>query len=312
MTLPDRIKRQTGLHALVDGIPFQLPINSEKTPALMAAFTINADKAKALMPGEEVHPFRLWGNKGLLVITVVDYRITDIGNYIEFSIAIACTHGSKPAPQFLPAVFQKQFGTGQYVFDLPVSTEISVKGGKGIWGMPKHQANMNFIIGEKTISSQYDLDGQLVMKVEVAKPQKAWLPLNMGAANYCAFRGMLMKSYIYFQGKLGFSLFKPGSARLILGNHPRIQLLKELEINPNPLFSGFFPETRGVLDDYFECWFLGYNQPPTEKPEGFESVINLGLGKEWLDPPHDISDDNTATTNLNQGVYQYESTSVAR
>ena len=38
------------------------------------------------------------------MITVIDYRVTDIGKYIEFSIAIACTHGRKPAPPILPAL----------------------------------------------------------------------------------------------------------------------------------------------------------------------------------------------------------------
>jgi hypothetical protein len=40
-----------------------------------------------------------------------------------------------------------------------------------------------------------------------------------------------------------------------------------------------------MLDDYFESWFLSYEQPPKESMEGFESVIDLGLGQEWLEPP---------------------------
>ncbi len=291
MGIPKRIQQQTGLYSLVDHIPFELPVNSDQTPALMAAFTINADKAKALLPGKELHPFRLW-NKSLLLITVIDYRITDIGKYIEFSIGIVCTQGAKPAPRLIPGLLMKQFNTGQYVFDLPVSSEISVKGGKGIWGMPKHQANLNFIIGEQTVSSQYDLDGQLAMKIEVKKPKKAWFPLNMSGTNYCQFRGMLMKSYVYFQGKLGFFLFKPGSAVLTIGSHPRLQPLKELEISPEPLFAGFFPETKGILDDHFECWFLGYDQLPQKPPEGLESVVNLGLSEEWLDPPQEHSEES--------------------
>ncbi|MDB5802550.1 MAG: hypothetical protein JWL63_3489 [Rhodocyclales bacterium] len=284
MGRPKRLKEQAGRYALVDGIPFQLPVNSFKSPALMAAFSIDADKAAALMPGNELHPFRLW-NKGLLVITVVNYVETNIGKYIEYSIAIACTHGSKPAPRLLPAMFMKTFGTGQYVFDLPVSTEVSVKGGKGIWGMPKHQANLDFIVGDEWVSSQYDLDGQLAMRIDVARPKKAWLPMNMGAVNYCAFRGLLMASYIYFKGKLGFSLMKKGSARLTIGDHPRMQPLKSLGISEHPLFCGFFPETAGVLDDHFEAWFLSEKTPPAKPMEGTESVVNLEQKQEWLAPP---------------------------
>ena len=157
MAIPQRIRNYTGRYSLVDGIPFQMPVRCQKSPVLMAIFTIDADKAAKLIPGNEVFPFRLW-SRGLLVITVIDYLKTNIGKYIEFSIAIACTHGKGPAPRLLPVAFQKHFGLGQYVYDLPVSTEISVKGGKGIWGMPKHQANLNYIVGPDKVSSQYELE----------------------------------------------------------------------------------------------------------------------------------------------------------
>jgi len=278
-----RLERQRGTHGLVDGIPFSLPVNCEHSPALFAVFPVNLEKARALLPGTEVHPLRLW-NKGLLVVSVIDYRVTDIGKYIEFSIAIACTHGRKPAPRLLPALFMGAYGTGQFVVDLPVSTEISVKGGKGIWGMPKHQANLNYIVGDRTVSSQYDLDGQLCMKIEIDRPA-SWLPFRTGAANYCQFRGMLVKSYIYFKGKVGFHLFKKRSARLTLGDHPRMAPFRALEIEPRPIATAFIPEATGLLDDYFESWFLNFSTAPTLQPEGMESVIDLGLGQDWLEPP---------------------------
>ncbi|WP_224366104.1 acetoacetate decarboxylase family protein [Hyalangium versicolor] len=283
--MPRRIKQQTGRFSKVDGIPYELPINSRSSPALMAAFTLDVRKAAQLLPGNEVHPLRLWGNKGALLVTVIDYRDTDIGPYIEFSVAIACTHGRKPAPPVLPLLFQKHYGLGQYVVDLPVSSEISVKGGKGIWGMPKHQANLDFRIGERTISSQYDQDGKLAVRIEIDRPGKAWLPLRASGANYCQFRGMLMKSFIYFRGKFAFCLGKKASARLTLGDHPRVQPLKQLGLASKPFFVGFFPQSSGVLDDHFEAWFLSHPQLPESQPEGLESVVGLGLSQKWLAPP---------------------------
>jgi hypothetical protein len=285
MSIPKRLERQAGRFALVDGIPFALPVNCDKSPALFAVFPINADKARALLPGNEIHPLRLW-RKGLLVVSVIDYRVTDIGKYIEFSIAVACTHGARPAPLLLPALFQKLYGTGQFVLDLPVSTEISVKGGKGIWGMPKHQANLDYIINERTVSSQYDLDGQLCMKIEIDRPAKAWLYFSADAANYCQFRGMLMRSYVHFRGKVGLSIFRKGSARLTLGSHRRIQFLQDLEIEPDPIVTAFIPAASGLLDDYFESWFLSFPAPLAAPLEGLESVVNLGMGQDWLAPPN--------------------------
>jgi len=284
--LPARLRDQNGRHALVDGIPFELPVHSERTPALMAGFPIDAERAARLLPGIELHPFTLFG-RGLLIVTVVDYRITSIGKYIEFSIAIACTRGRRPAPPILPLLFQKTFGLGQYVYDLPVSTEISVKGGKGIWGMPKHQASLDFQISDRTVSSQYDIDGALAMRIEIDRPRGPMLPLvNIPAANYCAFRGMLYKSYIYFNGKLGMSLGGAGAARLTLGRQPSMRTLADLNIGAKPVFTAFLPATHGVLDDHFECWFLSFDRLPAQQPEGMESVVNLGLGQTWPKPPH--------------------------
>lgn len=285
MATPRRQKRLTGRHAFVDGIHFTMPVNSRDSSSMIAAFPINWDKARALIPPGDVHPFRLW-NRGLLVVTVIDYRQTDIGAYIEYSLAIACTKGARPAPRLLPALLMSFFGTGQYVFDLPVSTEISVKGGKGIWGMPKHQANLDFVIGTEWVSSQYDLDGHMVSRFDVRRPKSAWLPLNMGAVNYCVFRDMMMKSIIYFNGKAGVHLLQPGSARLVLGTHPRADVIRALEVDPKPIFAAYIPEVLGLLDDYFECWFVTLEEEPA-KPfsEGLEVTYPLGYGRDWLPPP---------------------------
>jgi hypothetical protein len=285
MRLPRRIGAETGRYSLVDGIQFELPVASHHSPALMAAFTIDAAKAAELLPGRELHPLLLWDNRGLLMITVVDYTSTNIGKYIEFSIAIFVTHGLRPAPALLPLLFQKRYDIGQYVYDLPVSTEISVKGGKGIWGMPKHQANLDFRIDPRAVSSQYDLDGQLAMRITIRRPRWTKLHISMSAANFCQFRGMLMKSTIYFHGHIGVNLLPAAAAELIIGDSPRTAPLGALGISRRPLFTAFFPSSAGTLDDHYEGWFLSSEKPPSTEPEGMESVFNLGLSQAWLPPP---------------------------
>lgn len=284
MAIPARQQRLYGRHALVDGIPYIMPVSSAQAPVLTAAFSIDLKAARQLLPCSELHPFQLW-RRGVLIITVVDCKVTDTGHYIEYSIAIACTRGVRPAPRLLPGLFFGLFGTGQYIWDIPVSSEAAARGGRGIWGMPKHQASLDFVIGNQWVSSQYDLDGQMMMRLDVQKPASAWLPLNMGAVNYCAFRGMLVKSYPYFKGRIGFSLFRAGSARLYIGDHPRMAPLKTLDINPVPIFSGFMPSSYGVLDDHLECWFVTSVDPVATAMPGLETTFSLGLSRQWLTPP---------------------------
>jgi Acetoacetate decarboxylase (ADC) len=287
MTIPRRQRRLRGRFAKVDEIPFEMPIDSRDTNALMALFSIDGRAAEAIIGGEEVHAFHLLNGRGVLVITVVNYTNTDIGAYVEFSIAIACTHGFRPAPRMLPALLRKTFGTGQYVVDLPVSTEVSVKGGKGIWGMPKHQASLDFTVGDDQVSSQYDLDGVLAMRIEIDRPPGISLPLSIGAVNYCSFRGLLMKSSVYFKGSAQFRAVRgmKDAAHLYLGPHPRMEPLKDLDVDPDPIATAFLSHAYGVLDDHFEGSFETYRRPPAGTPEGLESVVDLGESQTWLPRP---------------------------
>ncbi|MEU3555778.1 acetoacetate decarboxylase family protein [Streptomyces fragilis] len=283
---PRRQRRLAGRHALVDGIPFRMPVNSNVSPVLMAAFPVDRRAAARLLPGGELHPLTLPGGHGLLVVTVIDYRSTDIGRYIEYSIALACTHGPRPAPPLLPGLLPRAFGTGQYVLDLPVSSEISVKGGKGIWGMPKHQANLDFTVTDSTVSSTYEVDGRAGTRIEVERPPATALPLRTGAVNYCAFRGMLMRSVVYFEGAADVAVGRGARARLVVGDAPRVAALHGLGIGEQPLFTCYLPSSRGVLDDHVACWFLTDPRPGRTWGEPLTSVVGLGLSRDWPAPPH--------------------------
>jgi hypothetical protein len=261
-----------------------MPVQANRAAAMVAAFPIDADKAAALLPGNQVHPLRIWKH-GLLILTVVDYRDTNIGKYIEYSIAIGCTYGQRPAPPLVPLFLTGLYGTGGWVIDMPVSTLISVKGGRGIWGMPKHQANLNFLEGSEVISSQYDADGQLAIYLEMKRPKSVCLPISIGSTGYSSFRGLMTRSTIYFKGKAGFWLLKKGSARLVVGSSPYVQALKTLGIETEPILTMYFPQVVGVLDDYFETWFLSFEKKPESAPSGLETVVNLPLSEEWLPPP---------------------------
>jgi hypothetical protein len=289
--VPRRQERLRGQHAFADGIKYVMPVNSDDSPVLMAAFPINKRAAAAVLPGTEMRPFSL-GGKGLLVVTVVNYKSTDIGKYIEYSLAIAITHGSRPAPPILPLLFQRTFRLGQFVVDLPVSTEVSVKGGKGIWGMPKHQANLDFVVTDSTVSALYEQDGKLGCYIEIerpAAPSPLALPLKLAASNYCVFRNMLWKSDIYFEAIGDIALGAQAKARLILGDVPGVEPLKELQVETKPVFTAWLPQAHGILDDHYEAWFLTAPTPleaaALQGGDMLDSVTDLGQSQEWLAPP---------------------------
>jgi hypothetical protein len=288
VTLPTRQRALADQYALVDDIGFEMPVNSVDSPALMAGFTVGYDRAAAMLPGREMRLVRLPRGRALLLVTVIHYVTTDIGAYVEFSIAFACYH-RRAGAHFLGTVLREgSSAVGQYVWDLPVSTLVSVKGGKGIWGMPKHQANLDFRITDHEMSSQYDLDGKLCMRVTVRRPGGMKIPVrNVGATNYCQFRGMLMKSSVYFSDQVEIAFGSRAHAEIMLGDHPRVAPLRDLEIADSPLFVACLPHSHGVLDDHCEAWFLTNPSAPdpARPPEGMASVVDLLTDETWLPPP---------------------------
>jgi hypothetical protein len=288
MRYPRRQRALAGTYGLVDGIPFDLPVNSSDSPALMAAFTVDRRKAQALLPGSELRAMALPGGRGLLLVTVIEYRTTDIGAYVEFSIAIGCVHRRLGDGMFRTLLSERASAFGQYVWDLPVSSLVSVKGGKGIWGMPKHQANLDFRVTDEEMSSQYDLDGELCMRISVQRPTGLTIPLsNLAATNYCQFRGMLWKSTIVFSDRVEVGVGRRAGGRLLLGPHPRMAPLRDLDVADQPFAVACLPHSHGILDDHIEGWFLtsATAPDPGSPPQGLAGVVDLPISQDRLPAP---------------------------
>jgi Acetoacetate decarboxylase (ADC) len=283
MIISHRQRWITDRYANVDGIPFRMPVGTRASPALIAGFSVDAARAGELLPSQELTPLRFRG-RSLLVIAVVNYLDTVIGRYVEFCIGVLCVRSQGSLASRLSRGLLS--GVGVYIYDLPVSTEISVKGGLGIWGMPKRQANLDFVVGDDTVSSQYDLDGQLVMRIDIPRPKHTRLPLRAGSFGYGSYRGMLTRSRIRMRGAAGVCVGRGSRARLAIGDHERAVALKRLDVCPAPVFTAFLPAMSGVLDDHVETWFLTADQPPEPPPVGLPDVVRLGLGQRWLAPPN--------------------------
>jgi hypothetical protein len=154
--------------------------------------------------------------------------------------------------------------------------------------MPKHQANLDFRLLPHEVSSQYDLDGRLCARITVARSGGLRIPMrNLGATNYCQFRGMLMKSRVSFSDRAEVAVGKRAHGQLLIGDHPRMDPLRALGISDSPSFVACMPHSHGVLDDHCESWFLTDRRAPdaARPPQGLESVVGLPSDDSWLPPP---------------------------
>ena len=98
-----------------------------------------------------------------------------------------------------------------------------------------------------------------------------------------------MKSSIYFTDRAEVAVGPFAKAQLLIGDHPRMDPLRTLDMSSKALFTACLPHSKGVLDDHFESWFITSSKAiqPGEQwgGDGLDSVYDLPNSTEWLDPP---------------------------
>ena len=124
--------------------------------------------------------------------------------------------------------------------------------------MPKHQANLDFVVTDSTVSAQYDKDGQLGCYIEIERPADrcGLLRSNLPPPTTASSGACCWKSDIYFEATGDIALGAQAKARLILGDAPGVEPLKALQVGSKPVFTAWLPQAHGVLDDHYEAWFL--------------------------------------------------------
>ena len=83
-----------------------------------------------------------------------------------------------------------------------------------------------------------------------------------------------MKSSIYFTDRAEVAVGPFAKAQLLIGDHPRMDPLRTLDMSSKALFTACLPHSNGVLDDHFESWFI---TSPTRLTR-----VNGGVATTWI------------------------------
>ena len=248
VSIPKRLMRQPGRHALVDGIPFRLPVNSEQTPALMAAFPIDADRGRGADPRQRAAPAAALGQP---------WRARDHRHQLRshrHRPATSSTRSRSPAPtasarrrrccrrccqrplrhrpvRVRSAGEQRDLGQGRQ----------GHLGDAEAPGEPRLRHHRRRPSAASTTSTASWRCGSTI-----DRPQRRRLCRSTHR------RGELLPvprhadevlHLLPRQGRLQLPLQPRSAADLIIGDHPRVAPLKQLEIGePDPLFTAWLPQ----------------------------------------------------------------------
>ncbi|MFF9587283.1 acetoacetate decarboxylase family protein [Streptomyces achromogenes] len=119
--------------------PVDVPVRYYDSSAAHLCFPVDADTARALLPGVTwMTPSRL-GRRALAVLSLYEHRCTTIGPYTEISLSVLVDDLWRPRPYDVALDLLRRVDlrrTGRYVVSLAVTSEEARAVAREIWGQP--------------------------------------------------------------------------------------------------------------------------------------------------------------------------------
>jgi hypothetical protein len=149
----------------------------------------NLRKLKRLLPDWRFVPAQAAPGVGSVVLIALEYYDTDINPYNEFLIGIVLNSpyfAPIPGYNLLRQYLARFFNV--YVYHLPVTTEIALRGGIDFYNFPKFIADIDFSDTEKQITCDLSRDGERILTMSGEKVPTGYLGEMKFMANLYQYR----------------------------------------------------------------------------------------------------------------------------
>ncbi|HEX6492709.1 MAG TPA: acetoacetate decarboxylase family protein [Candidatus Dormibacteraeota bacterium] len=235
------------LRSLPGGDGVAIPLDIHRADLFVAYFPARLDAVAPLIPAG-LHPADFGENRTAIAIGGINYLETAIGPYGEVGVMVPCTEGppapgveTTPLATFVP-------GFGYYVLQLPVTTALSVRVGRGVWGFPKFLADIEFerVPGYQRVRLARGGSTILTLRVpQLGVPVRDLRPWVF----YTVLGTELLK--VSMDCRCVYQVLPAGpGARLELGDHDGIaHQLRGLGMSEQPLFTMNYLYFAGRIPD---------------------------------------------------------------
>ncbi|MBK5092496.1 MAG: acetoacetate decarboxylase family protein [Actinobacteria bacterium] len=173
----------------VDGGTASFPIFYRDARMFTIMLPANLLKLKRMLPDVRFVPAQVAPGVGAVGLTAFEYYDTDIKPYNEFSMEIFLN-----SPYFAPVpgynVLRQYFARlySVYIYHLPVTTEIALRGGIDFYNYPKFLAGIEFSDTERRITCDLSRDGENILTVSGEKVRTGYLGEMKFLCNLYHFR----------------------------------------------------------------------------------------------------------------------------
>jgi hypothetical protein len=221
---------------VIQGREVGFPVVVRDASSGAAAFAVDAAAARRWLPGPELEVVEAWPGKVLLSLAFIDYRDNDLGDYDEVSVALFVRErgAARGLPVLGPLLQLARGRLGTYIHRLPVTQAFTCEAGRTLWGFPKQVQQIRIERAGGKATCTWEADGGRVLRLVLPCRGGRRLP-DSEMVTYSWIGGAAHRTR-FVSGAEGFG-FRPGGARLELGDHALAAELRAVGLPRGALFS---------------------------------------------------------------------------
>lgn len=240
------LRRAEAPLALTDTIAkrYTFPTLYGDVTCAMGIFLCDYEKARRMMLHPSITPVRMPRGRAIVAFSCYAYKqVLGVPPYNEIAMTIPVLVESRVRLPVLPMLAQRYPGFGYYVFSMPVtSLENQIRGLK-IWGLPKVVETITLADGAESCHVTAENGADPYFSLRIPKRGKQ-TELDVRSDLYSRLGDRLVKSETQFKATFAITKFpsklvrkrtEPREPFLALGRGPSADVLRALDIEPQPL-----------------------------------------------------------------------------
>lgn len=217
---------------VIAGTAVTMPVRIRRATQHMAMFSVDADAAQRMIDYSGLRVCRYRHTKAVAVLMLMHYVDGDLGEYLEYGTNVMVNPPGSEA-----SGLKALQSAGALIHHLPVDGAFTCEAGRSIWGYPKVMAEFR-VRDDRHFGFDVDIDGRFAVGMDFAPglPVPARLTAKTQVhPTYAQLDGVTRET----AGEMRMSgvRYRPGGARVRLGQHPYARELASLGFPKRAMFS---------------------------------------------------------------------------
>ena len=218
----------------IEGTTITFPMEVTRFDAATFGFTVPADAAARLLPGDAFEVIEADGT-AQFVLALCDYHENPWGDYLELNLGF-----------LVRAVDAPEGETGSFVYRMPVDQAFTCRAGNEVMGFPKTVEDLSVTHADGQVTFAMHTEGELVLSVSFPDAPATGTPERVDTDSYSYLVGRAYATRLSMD--LGTGFLDPTDVTVELGTGPIAEELRTLGLPTAPDFGAWGRDLSATFD----------------------------------------------------------------